>query len=185
MASPEERRCWFLFGRTATAAEARNWSSGESKEEVPPATDVRRVVDGLDVFLLPNAQYWIRFENEVGQARLGFTNSGGEDAGGVAGWSIGEQPLGFYSGSIRVGLSGFAVAAGSSEPSGGDLAASQHTTGSVRVGQVSYGNLFVDDRVGVGAKLVSVESFTRDRDWFKLVGLQRGRLYRVEVDFRR
>ena len=49
---------------------------------------------------------------------------------------------------------------------------------------MAYGNLFVDDRVGVGAeRLVSVESFTRDRDWFKLVGLQRGRLYRVEVDF--
>ena len=55
--------------------------------------------------------------------------------------------------------------------------------GSVRVGQVAYGNLFVDDRVGVGARLVSVESFTRDRDWFKLVGLKGGRLYRVEVDF--
>ena len=144
---------------------------------------LRRVVDGLDVFLLPNTKYWVRFENEVGEARLGFTNSGGEDSGGVTGWSIGEQPTGLYSGSIRVGLSGFAVAAGSSEPSGGDLAASQHTTGVVSVGQVAYGSLFVDDRVGVGAKLVSVESFTRDRDWFKLVGLQRGRLYRVEVDF--
>ena len=145
---------------------------------------VRRVVDGLDVFLLPNAQYWIRFENEVGQARLGFTDTGAEDAGGVAGWSIGEQPLGFYSGSIRVGLNGFAVAAGSSEPSGVDLAASERTTGSVRVGQVAYGNLSVDDRVGVDdERLVSVESFTRDRDWFKLVGLQGGRLYRVEVDF--
>ena len=143
----------------------------------------RRVVDGLDVFLLPSAKYWIRFEIEVGDATLGFANSGDEDAGGVAGWSIGGAPTGF-SGSIRVGLSGFAAAAGSSEPGGGDLAASARTTGSVSVGQVSFGSLFVDDRVGVDdERLVSVESFTRDRDWFKLVGLRGGRLYRVEVDF--
>ena len=145
---------------------------------------LRRVVDGLDVFLLPNTKYWVRFENEVGEARLGFTNSGGEDSGGVTGWSIGEQPTGLYSGSIRVGLSGFAAAAGSSEPGGGDLADSPRTTGSVSVGQVSYGSLFEDDRVGVDdERLVSVESFTRDRDWFKLEGLKGGRLYRVEVDF--
>ena len=143
---------------------------------------LRRVVDGLDVFLLPETQYWIRFEDEVGSALLSFTDTGDEDAGGVAGWSIGGAPTG-YVGSIRVGLSGFGVAAGSSEPGGGDLAASQHTTGVVSVGQVSFGSLFVDGRVGVGARLVSVESFTRDRDWFKLVGLQGGRLYRVEVDF--
>ena len=66
----------------------------------------RRVVDGLDVFLLPNAKYWVRFEIEVGDATLGFTNSGDEDAGGVAGWSIGGAPTGF-SGSIRVGSERF------------------------------------------------------------------------------
>ena len=142
----------------------------------------RRVVDGLDVFLLPNAKYWIRFVGEVGSAALSLTNTDDEDSGGVAGWSIGGAPTD-YPGPIRVGLSGFAATGGSSEPSGGDLAASEHTTGVVSVGQVSFGSLFVDDRVGVGARLVSVESFTRDRDWFKLVGLQRGRLYRVEVDF--
>ena len=143
----------------------------------------RRVVDGLDVFLFPVTKYWIRFEAEVGDAKLSLTGTGDEDSGGVAGWSIGRAPTG-YSGPIRFGLSGFAVAAGSSEPKfGGDLAASEHTTGVVSVGQVSFGSLFVDDRVGVHAKLVTVESFTRDRDWFKLVGLQRGRLYRVEVDF--
>ena len=144
---------------------------------------LRRVVDGLDVFLFPETQYWIRFEDEVGDALLSFTDTGDEDAGGVAGWSIGGAPTG-YAGSIQVGLSGFGVAAGSSEPSGGDLEASEATTGVVRVGQVAYGNLFVDDRVGVDdERLVSVESFTRDRDWFKLVGLQGRRLYRVEVDF--
>ena len=148
------------------------------------STDLeRRVVDGLDVFLLPRTQYWIRFVEEVGDATLSFTGTGDEDAGGVAGWSIGGPPTDF-SRHIRFGLSGFAVAAGSSEPSGGDLAASEATTGVVRVGQVAYGSLFVDDRVGVDdERLVSVESFTRDRDWFKLEGLQAGRLYRVEVDF--
>ena len=144
---------------------------------------VRPVVDGLDVFLFPETKYWIRFE-EVGSPNLGHTRTGDEDSGGVAGWSIGEQPAGVYTGSIQVGLSGFATAAGSSGARDGDLAASEHTTGAVRVGQVSYGSLFEDDRVGVkDERLVSVESFTRDRDWFKLVGLQGGRLYRVEVDF--
>ena len=145
---------------------------------------LRRVVDGLDVFLLPGAQYWIRFENEVGSATLGATGTGDEDSDTAAGWSIGGKPPGRILGPIQVGLSGFAAAAGSSELSGGDLAASQHTTGSVSVGQVFYGSLFVDDRVGVDdERLVSVESFTCDRDWFKLEGLQGGRLYRVEVDF--
>ena len=52
---------------------------------------VRRVVDGLDVFLLP-VMPSIGFDSkhEVGQARLGFTDTGDEDAGGVAGWSIGR-----------------------------------------------------------------------------------------------
>ena len=143
----------------------------------------RRVVDGLDVFLLPDAQYWVRFEDEVGEASLVIADSGNEDAGGVDGWSIGRAPTD-YSGPIQFGLSGFAAAAGSSEPGGGDLTDSPHTTGSVSVGQVSYGSLFEDDRVGVDdERLVSVESFTRDRDWFKLEGLKGGRLYRVEVDF--
>ena len=72
----------------------------------------------------------------------------------------------------------------SSEPSGGDLPASEDTTGVVVVGQISSGSLFEDDRVGVNdERLVSVETFTRDRDWFKLVGLQAGSLYRVEVHF--
>ena len=136
------------------------------------------------MFLFPETKYWIRFVEDAGSATLGTTDTGDEDAGGVAGWSIGEQPAAVFVGSIRFGLSGFPAAAGSSEPSGGDLAASEHTTGSVSVGQVSYGSLFEDDRVGVDdERLVSVETFTRDRDWFKLVGLQGGRLYRVEVDF--
>ena len=139
---------------------------------------VRLVVDGLDVFLLPETKYWIRFE-EVGSLKLGHTSTGDEDSGGVAGRSIGEQPVG----SIQFGLSGFAATAGSSEPSDGDLAASEETTGAVRVGQVSFGSLFEDDRVGVDDRLQTVETFTRDRDWFKLEGLQGGRLYRVEVDF--
>ena len=133
------------------------------------------------MFLLPETKYWIRFESES-FANLVYTDIDDEDSGGLAGWSIGGTPIGFV-GPIRVGLSGFATAAGSSEPSGGDLAASEETTGVVSIGQVSFGSLFEDDRVGVDARLVTVESFTRDRDWFKLVGLQRGRLYRVEVDF--
>ena len=144
---------------------------------------VRLVVDGLDVFLFPETKYWIRFE-EVGSPELGHTLTGDEDSGGVAGWSIGVQPVGIYLGSIQFGLSGFAAAAaGSSEPSGGDLAASEETTGSVSVGQVSFGSLFEDNQVWTDDRLQTIGTLTSDRDWFKLVGLQRGRLYRVEVDF--
>ena len=53
----------------------------------------------------------------------------------------------------------------------------------VSVGQVSYGSLFEDNQVWTDERLQAIGTLTRDRDWFKLVGLQGGRLYRVEVDF--
>ena len=60
----------------------------------------RRVVDGLDVFLLPNTKYWVRFENEVGEASAGLHKQRWRGFGwGYRVVDRRSNPTGLYSGS--------------------------------------------------------------------------------------
>ena len=84
------------------------WTDNNGRDEklteqtIPGASGVTRLAsaDGLDVFLLPETKYWIRYETSS-QASLAFTDTDAEDSDTLAGWSI--------EGRIKVALSGFAT----------------------------------------------------------------------------